>query len=410
MGMPIPQRYISDFENMGFGMFVHFGLYSQECRGEKIRYFEKIPMEEYRKLADTFTASKFDGRKIARFAKANGANYITLTTRHHDGFSLYDTRGLSDFDITHAACKRDLIADFIEGCRAEGVAPFLYHTTLDWHMDSFVANFKEYIGYLFSSIEILCKNYGTIGGLWFDGNWSRNDVDWEEDRLYKMIRSHQPNAVLVNNSGIRKRGAVGHPELDAVTFENGHPTPMNREGMPKYIASEMNHTMNHYWGYAKGDVGYQSSTQLIESLCNCRKVGANYLLNIGPDGDGDIVPMQKALFSAVGQWIHASKAPIYSGRPNDIDGEGSNFSLDADGKSYLFVFNLTRADSDGQGNGVGNGVNSFTGVKKKVTSVTWCDNDEELAFVQDGEKLDVTCTGFGYGHFLVVRVAEITFE
>src|SRR5690606_19349677 len=113
-----------------------------------------------------------------------GMRYITLTARHHDGYSLYNTRGLSRFDAPNTAPGRDLIADFVDGCRAEGITPFLYHTTLDWQWDTQQCSeerFREYLDYLHSSVEVLCMHYGELGGLWFDGNWSRPDADWKED-------------------------------------------------------------------------------------------------------------------------------------------------------------------------------------------------------------------------------------
>ncbi|MBQ2720805.1 MAG: alpha-L-fucosidase, partial [Clostridia bacterium] len=244
MAIPVPEKRIAKFEKLGFGMFIHWGLYSQLGRGEWVQFVEKIPKEEYAKLKDTFTAKEFNGREIAKIAKRAGMNYITLTTRHHEGFSLYDTRGLNDYDAPHSPAGRDLIKDFVEGCRAEGILPMFYHTTLDWYNDDFNGNFKEYLKYLRRSVEILCTEYGEIGGLWFDGNWSKPNDDWEEDELYSLIRRNQPDAMIINNTGLDARGFVGNSYLDSVTFEQGRPTPMNREGMPKYLAAEMCQTIN----------------------------------------------------------------------------------------------------------------------------------------------------------------------
>ena len=237
--IPIPEKRIADFEKLGFGLFIHWGLYAQIGKGEWVMNLADIPKEEYAKLAATFTAENFSGREIARTAKKAGMKYAVLTTRHHDGFSLYDTCGLNDFDAPHAACKRDLVRDFVDGCNSEGILPFFYHTTLDWREESFRTDFKEYQKYLRRSVEILCTNYGKIGGLWFDGNWSRTDVDWEEDALYSLIRKNQPDAMIINNTGLDARGFIGKSYIDSVTFEQGKPSRMNREGAPKYVASEM---------------------------------------------------------------------------------------------------------------------------------------------------------------------------
>ena len=159
MSIPVPEKRIAEFENRGFGMFIHWGLYSQLARGEWAMDLLHIPKDEYEKLADTFTAENFDARKIAALAKRAGMKYITLTTRHHDGFSLYDTCGLSDYDAPHSAAGRDLIKEFVEACRAEDILPMFYHTTLDWHVDSFNNDFPAYLQYLRDSVEILCSNY-----------------------------------------------------------------------------------------------------------------------------------------------------------------------------------------------------------------------------------------------------------
>ena len=280
MAIPVPEKRILDFEEMGFGMFIHWGLYSQLGKGEWIQHIHNIPKEEYQKLQSTFTASKFDARHIVRVAKAAGAKYITLTTRHHEGFSLYDTCGLNDYDAPHAPCGRDLIREFVDACNEEGILPMFYHTTLDWYNPDFDDDFPKYLQYLRDSVEVLCTRYGKIGGLWFDGNWSKPGADWEEDALYATIRKHQPEAMIINNTGLSERGYITNPEIDSVTFEQGRPTPMDREGHPKYVAAEMCHTMNNHWGFGAHDCNYKSLAHLIETLCACRKVGANYLLNI----------------------------------------------------------------------------------------------------------------------------------
>lgn len=153
---------------------------------------------------------------------------------------------------------RDLIREFVDACNKYDLKPFFYHTTLDWYNPDFKDNFEAYLEYLRKSVEILCKNYGKIGGLWFDGNWSKSDADWREDELYSTIRRYQPEAMIINNTGLSERGATGHPEIDSVTFERGTPTPMNREGMDKYLTAEMCQTLNSHWGIGFEDLNYKS--------------------------------------------------------------------------------------------------------------------------------------------------------
>lgn len=413
MSIPVAKQYILDFEQMGLGMFIHWGLYSQLGRGEWVFNLEHYNMDEYKKLADTFTAEDFDAEKIVRTAKEAGFKYITFTTRHHEGFSLYDTCGLSDFDAVHTPAGRDLIREFVDACNKYGLMPMFYHTTLDWYNKDFNEKFDEYLEYLRKSVEILCKNYGKIGGLWFDGNWSKPDSDWKVDELYATIRKYQPEAMIINNTGLSDRGKIGNPEIDSVTFEQGTPTPMNREGMSKYVSAEMCHTLNEHWGIGYDDLCYKSPTELIQSLCDCRKVGANYLLNIGPEAQGKINNYQKELLGLLGRWMELFGEAIYNGRPCGVNGIGKNFALKSvDGENlYFFVYDLvTRGDGNVTVGRKYRGAYAFGGVSEEITSIKWMDNNEELPFVQGQDMLAVNLTGHPYGTSYPVRVAKATIK
>lgn len=413
MSIPTPKKYIADFEGLGFGMFVHWGMYSQMGKGEWIWYMAHMEKEEYLKLFDTFTAEDFDAEELVLTAKRAGCKYITLTTRHHEGFSLYDTCGLNEYDAPHSPAGRDLIREFVDACHKYDIVPFFYHTTLDWYQPDFEENFDKYLDYLYKSVEILCKNYGKIGGLWFDGNWSKPNADWKEDKLYGMIRKYQPEAMIINNTGLSARGELGNPEIDAVTFENGQAEPMNREGMEKYVSAEMCHTINDHWGYGQGDLNYKSPKELIESLCACRKVGANYLLNIGPEGQGKVNSYQKELLGLVGKWMDIFGEAVYEGRPYAAGTAGKSFILKSqDGKSlYIFAHDLGIAGDSNvtvDGDTMANYV--FEGVADSISSVEWMDNGEKLDFVQKEGMLGVRMTGYPYGTSYVVRVAKAIIE
>lgn len=411
MPIPTPEKRIADFEKMGFGMFIHWGLYSQIGEGEWVMHLKNIPKSEYSKLKDTFTAKDFDAEKIAFTAKSAGMNYITLTTRHHEGFSLYDTCGLSDYDAIHSPAGRDLVGEYIKACRKYGLLPMLYHTTLDWYDDRFKGDFDAYLDYLKDSVEILCTNYGKIGGLWFDGNWSNPDADWKEDRLYSMIRKLQPDAMIINNTGITARGEIGNGYLDSVTFEQGRPEPMNREGMKKYVAAEMCQTINDHWGFGKDDFDSKSVADLIESLCACRKIGANYLLNVGLTADGKITKLHEAMLEEIGKWIEISGKSVYVGRPCAIKGEEKDFALEAEDRLYFYIHDLAVAATEQvvMGRKTRDGKRHFSGKMNKIKGIRWADNGQELSFEQTENGVTVDCTGYPYGKSLVVRVAEVTF-
>ncbi len=415
MAIPKPEPRVERFEKMAFGLFLHWGVYSQLGQGEWIMHRKSIPIEEYTKLKDTFTASQFDAQSIAWLARQAGMKYITLTTRHHDGFSLYDTRGLSDFDAPHSAAKRDLIAEFVDGCRAEGIVPFFYHTTLDWRWQSNTcddAAFEKYLDYLHASVEILCTRYGQIGGLWFDGDWSRPKADWKRDRLYGMIRRLQPEAIIVNNTGLQHPGEIGHPEIDSVTYEQAMPRALDRRGQPKYVTGEMCQTMNSHWGVGRMDFNYKSTAELIQTLCGSRRVGANYLLNVGPTAEGAIPDLEAATLRAIGRWIEPHAEPIYNGKPVGAKCLGRDFVLQSGGKWYYFAFDLRISGHENVTLAVGGaGPRTIQGLRKPIRAARWLDDGSPLQFAQnlDGGFAAIDLTGYPYGSNYVVRVAEIEF-
>ena len=318
----IVKQYIKDFEKLGFGMFVHYGLYSVLGMGEWAKKHYNIPWEEYLKTLDSFCPNADWAQELVRAAKDAGCKYITLTTRHHDGFSLYDTCGLNDYDAPHI-CGRDLVKEFVDACNANGIIPFFYHTLLDWHEESYQEDFQAYLVYLRKSVEILCRNYGKVGGIWFDGMWDKPEEDWQEDALYGLIRSYQPDAMIINNTGLNHRGELGHIELDSVTFERGRPQPINLSDSPKYIASEMCETFADHWGYAENDFNFKPTAELIQSLAICRRYRSNFLFNVGPKADGSLRTIDKGALEIFGQWTALNEEALREPAPVAIDVEGS---------------------------------------------------------------------------------------
>ena len=154
------RSYVNEFKKMGFGMFVHFGLYSVLGKGEWAYDLAAGARKQYAGLMQKFKVKKNWARDLARLAKRSGCKYINITTRHHDGFSLYDTCGLNDYDAPHSAAGRDLIAEFCSACEENNIVPFFYHTLLDWSRPEFETDFPAYIDYLIESVKLLCKNYG----------------------------------------------------------------------------------------------------------------------------------------------------------------------------------------------------------------------------------------------------------
>jgi len=409
--IPVAAPHVQRFEQLGFGMFVHFGLYSQLNAGEWVYHIHGLEEGPYTALAKSFRVDTM--AEIVATAKSAGCKYICLTTRHHEGFSLYDTKGLNEYDAVHSPCGRDLVAEFVEECRKADIVPFFYHTTLDWWRKEFNEDFEGYLDYLYKSVELLCTNYGEIGGLWFDGNWSKPGADWKEDRLYAMIRSHQPEAMIINNTGLDARGAMGAREIDAVTFERGMPQPLDLRGKEKYVTGEMCETLCDHWGVAD-DLNFKSVKTLIEELCESRKVGANFLLNIGPNADGTVSKIQAGTMECIGRWVQVYGKAIFNGRPYITYGDKREFLLkdiESADTAYLFCFDLKQKSGNAHVS-LGFNPENATVLEKldrQVASVTWMDNGESLSFRQEKDVLSVNLTGFAYGQNLCVRVAEIKF-
>lgn len=408
----IVKQYIKDFEQLGLGMFVHFGIYSQMGCGEWVQKLHGVDAAEYQKLADTFCPKENWAVELARTAKMAGCKYVNITTRHHDGFSLFDTCGLNTYDAPHCACGRDLIREFVDACRAEGLLPFFYHTLKDWYHPDYENDFPAYLRYLRNSVELLCKNYGKIGGIWFDGMWHKPDADWEEDQLYATIRKHQPEAMIINNTGLSAGGKLGHIELDSVTFERGKPAPLNMEGAPKYVASEMCQITCDHWGYAREDLNYKGAGELIRQIADCRRYRSNMLLNVGLMGDGSISLMDRAIFDAVGRWVAYFEEALRKPAPTGIEvaGKSKDFILQDGCHYYLFCFDLPMvADPNVALNGETDYESRFR-LPETIRSVCWLDNGVNVSYFQDGQDVMIQTEPYRYGRSLVVRVAKMTVE
>ena len=393
------RNYVYDFEKLGFGLFVHFGLYSVLGKGEWAK--DHVDDKTYSKLPPKFKPKKTWAKELVLTAKKAGCKYITLTTRHHDGFSLYDTKGLSSYDVT-TLIGRDLVKEFVDACNEQGIIPFFYHTLLDWYNLDYKNNFSKYVDYLIKSIEILSTNYGKIGGFWFDGMWDKPNENWQEDRLYSTIRKYQPTAMIINNTGLSELGKVGHYELDSVTFERGKPCFVDNSDRNR--AGEMCQVFNDHWGYTKMDVNYKPLKEFIENLVDCRKFNCNYLLNVGPLSSGSLRSIDKGILEEIGKWIKFNKNFVYSVKGSDITSE--NCDVVTDGEKYYAVIkdvpmcgNPDVAIKNGEAKKV-----AITNAKLK--GAKWLDNNKKVKVKNNSFYVEP----FNYGTSMSVRVAILNLE
>lgn len=312
-GIPDNLRWFSEAR---FGMFVHFGIYSELGRGEWVMYKEKIPFAEYSKLADTFNPHRFDADEWVEFAAGCGARYICCTAKHHDGFCLFDTT-TTEYKITNTPFGRDLIGELIDACHRHGMRIIIYYSQPDWHHKNYVNNkgaFKDldytpegqepdwdkYIEYMFIQVRELCSNYGKIDGIFFDGS-HKTVEEWRGRELYAMIKSYNPDCVVNDRA---RYGDYYTPER-AITDE------IDSSLAHRYMLEICNSVMRRAWGYADTD-DFFSPAALIRQMLKAARIGCNYLLNVGPAPDGRIPEKQKEIWRAIGRWMQ-SRGEAYIG-------------------------------------------------------------------------------------------------
>ncbi len=309
----------SDFDNRmewwrdaGFGMFIHWGVYSVPAgvyNGEG-RYAEwimdqaDIPVEEYEKYAAKFNPVKFDADEWVRMAKDAGMKYIVITSKHHDGFCMWDSK-FTDYDIVDATpFKRDVIKELSEACEKQDMVLCFYHSIMDWHHpdakgDSFSKYREEYLK---PQLKELLTNYGKIGVMWFDGEWIG---EWTEEQgrdLYNYVRSLQPDIIINNRVGKGRAGMQGMMKDDKAVGDFGTPEQEILEGSAS-IDWESCMTMNNHWGFASYDKSFKSSELLIHNIVDVAAKGGNYLLNIGPTAEGTFPEESIERLKEIGEWM-----------------------------------------------------------------------------------------------------------
>ena len=298
------------FPEARFGMFIHFGLYALLQRGEWVMYNENIPRREHEKLARRFNPRRFDANKWVAVAQEAGARYICVTAKHHDGFCLFDS-ALTDFKVTNTPFKRDLIAELAAACRKAGLRILFYYSQPDWHHPNYVhrkgafkdldhppetdqPDWPKYQEYLEGQVLELVTNYGRIDGIWFDGS-HKTEQEWRGKRLYRIIKRHQPHAVVNDRA---RYGDFFTPERRICDHLSGYAFEVCDSVSPTS------------WGY-QGDTASYSVPHLVGELARTASLGGNTLLNVGPKPDGTITPCQAERMRAIGAWLAVNGESIY---------------------------------------------------------------------------------------------------
>ena len=315
------------FEDARFGMFVHWGLYTLRDTAER--------------HPRNFNPTEFDAREWVGMAKKAGIRYITITSKHHEGFCLFDSK-LTDFDIVDATpFKRDVLKELADECHKQGIKLFFYYSQLDRHHPDYKPEDKEawsrYKAYYIGQVRELCSNYGEIGGLWFDGWWANPKADWGHEELYNMIHTLQPNAMIGNNHHRQP-----FPGEDFQMFEQDLPGE-NTAGFNKAAVSDLPletcRTINNHWGYDKDDHAHKSTEHLIRYLVQVVGRGGNLLLNTGPMPSGKILPEHVERYLGIGKWLDRNGEAIYGTRRGPYPPSAWGVSVRKGQNVYLHVLN-----------------------------------------------------------------------
>jgi alpha-L-fucosidase len=293
------ERRLKWWHEARFGMFIHWGLYSVLGRHEWSMEQEGIGVPEYEKLAAQFKPKPNAARDWAKLAKLAGQKYMVMTTKHHEGFCHFDSK-LTDYCATKRGPGRDLVKEYVDAARAEGLRVGFYYSLMDWHHPDGArcatdeAARRRFVDYIHGQIRELLTNYGKIDILWYDVAWPLDAKGWESEKMNAMVFQLQPD-ILVNNRN-KLDGDFTTPE-QKIEAQKG--------------AWESCMTMNDSWGYQKSDDNWKSPKTVVRNLITCSRDTGNYLINIGPKGDGSIPEESTRIMTAVGKWMDRNGQSIY---------------------------------------------------------------------------------------------------
>jgi alpha-L-fucosidase len=320
------------FQDARFGLFIHWGVYAVPGEGEWVMQTKRITIPEYeRDYPPAFNPIKYDPAAWVAMAKAAGMKYITITSKHHDGFAMYDSK-VSDYDVVdRTPYGKDVLKALAEECRKAGLKLFFYHSQLDWHHPDYFprgrtgrfagrdekGDFNRYLDYMDAQLKELLTNYGEVGGIWFDGMWDQPEANWRLGQTYTLIHDLQPAALVGSNHHVKP-----FPGEDFQMFEKDLPghntTGFNEKSEVGTLPKEMCDTINNSWGFNKNDGSYKSRRALVQLLVKSAGYDANFLLNVGPRPDGSIQPEFVKRLAEVGDWLKANGETIYGTRGGPV--------------------------------------------------------------------------------------------
>ena len=340
------------FQDAKFGMFIHWGVYSVLGDGEWVMNNQRIDKQTYQKLPAFFNPISYNPAEWVALAKAAGMKYITITSKHHDGFAMWDSK-LTDWDIVdRTPYKKDALKMLAEECKKQGMKLFFYHSQLDWYQENYYprgntgqtsgrpesGDWYKYLDYMDGQLRELLTGYGEIGGIWFDGLWDKREADWRLDKTYGLIHSLQPACLIGNNHHLPP-----FPGEDFQMFEKDLPgqktTGFNPEQKLGEIPYETCETMNGSWGFNLQDKNYKSTKSLIHYIVKASGYNSNFLLNVGPMPDGTIQPEFVKTLKEVGDWMRKYGETIYGTRGGPVSPRAWGVTTQKGNRVYVHILN-----------------------------------------------------------------------
>ena len=349
------------FEDARFGLFIHWGVYSVLGDGEWVMNNQNISIEEYEKLPSFFNPVYFDAEEWVLMAKDAGMKYITITSRHHDGFSMFDSKA-SDYNIVKKTpYGKDVLKMLAEACRKHDLKLFFYYSQLDWYRDDYFprgrtgngingrgeGNWDNYINFMKSQLTELLTNYGEIGGIWFDGEWDQFKwdgkrfgepmADFKLGEVYSLIHELQPQALIGSNHHL-----APNPGEDFQMFEKDLPGRSTKSFATSAddignLPLEVCETINGSWGFNLKDRKHKSKKELIQYLIKAAGYDSNLLLNVGPMPNGRIQKEHIKSLSEIGQWVKLNGETIYGTNRGPIDPTDEIASTQKDNTIYIHL-------------------------------------------------------------------------
>lgn len=358
---PELQKARQEFNDAAFGIFLHWGLYSMYGQGEWYLTYYNNKADEYGKAAKAFYPIDFDAQKWAKAFKDAGAKYVCFTSRHHDGFSMFGTKE-SDYNIVDATpFKRDVVKELADACHDNDLNLHLYYSLIDWTRpdypsgrtgletgrDTTLRDWPHYYNFMNNQLTELLTNYGKVGAIWFDGVWDHDadahdsvPFDWQLKEQYDMIHRLQPSCLVANNHHLPPFEGE-----DIQVFERDVPGEntagySGENGISTRLPLETCQTMNRSWGYRVNDFDYKDINELIALLVKTRGMGANLLLNIGPQPNGELPEASLTRLKQIGQWLQGAGETIYAAKGSEFDPQPWGTSTAKGDKIFIHVLNV----------------------------------------------------------------------